>query len=60
VIRGSIPGGVERIFPPASVSRPAHPASCTMDTECPFPGTKERPDRDADHSSPSSADVENE
>jgi hypothetical protein len=38
----------------------AHPASCTMGTEGPFPGGKERPGRDADHSPPSSAEVENE
>jgi hypothetical protein len=28
----------------------AHPASCTMGTEVPFPGGKARPGRDADHS----------
>jgi hypothetical protein len=28
----------------------AHPVSCTMDTGGPFPGTKARPGRDADHS----------
>jgi hypothetical protein len=28
----------------------AHPASCTMGTEGPFPGGKARPVRDADHS----------
>jgi hypothetical protein len=33
----------------------AHPASCTMGT-----GGKARPGRDADHSSPSSAEIENE
>jgi hypothetical protein len=38
----------------------AHPASCTMDTGVPSPGLKARPGRDADHSPPSSADVENE
>jgi hypothetical protein len=38
----------------------AHPASCTMGTGCPFPGGKARPGRDADHSSPSSAEVVNE
>jgi hypothetical protein len=38
----------------------AHPASCTMGTEDPFPGKKARPGRDADHSPPSSAGVENE
>jgi hypothetical protein len=37
-----------------------HPASCTMCTGGPFPGVKARPGRDADHSPPSSADVENE
>jgi hypothetical protein len=38
----------------------AHPASCTMGTRDPFPGAKARPGRDADHSTPSSAEVENE
>jgi hypothetical protein len=38
----------------------AHPASCTMGTGSPFPGAKERPGRDADHSTPSSAEVEYE
>jgi hypothetical protein len=38
----------------------AHPASCPMDTGGPFPGDKARPGRDADHSPPSSAEVENE
>jgi hypothetical protein len=38
----------------------AHPASCTMGTGDPFPGGKARPGRDADHSSPSSAEVDNE
>jgi hypothetical protein len=38
----------------------AHPASCTMGTGGPFPGAKERPGRDTDHSPPSSAEVENE
>jgi hypothetical protein len=38
----------------------AHPASCTMTTEGPFPGAKAWPGRDADHSPPSSAEVENE
>jgi hypothetical protein len=36
----------------------AHPASCTMGTGGPFPGAK--PGRDADHSPPSSVEVENE
>jgi hypothetical protein len=38
----------------------AHPASCTMGTGGPFPGGKAHPGRDADHSAPSSAEVENE
>jgi hypothetical protein len=38
----------------------AHPASCTMGTGGPFPGGKARPGRDADHSPPSSAEVETE
>jgi hypothetical protein len=41
-------------------SSEAHPASCTMGTGGPFPGAKARPGRDADHSPPSSAEVENE
>jgi hypothetical protein len=38
----------------------AHPASYTMGTGGPFPGGKARPGRGADHSPPSSAEVENE
>jgi hypothetical protein len=38
----------------------AHPASCTMGTGGSFPGGKARPERDADHSPPSSAIVNNE
>jgi hypothetical protein len=38
----------------------AHPASCTMGTGGPFPGAKARPGLDADHSPPSSAEVESE
>jgi hypothetical protein len=38
----------------------AHPASCTMGTGSPFPGAKSRLGRDADHSPPSSDDVEYE
>jgi hypothetical protein len=38
----------------------AHPAYCTMGTGGPFPGGKARPGCDADHSPPSSAEVENE
>jgi hypothetical protein len=38
-----------------------HPASCTMGKGGgPFPGAKARPGRDADHSPPSCAEVENE
>jgi hypothetical protein len=40
--------------------RGANPASCPMDTGGPFPGGKARPGRDADHSPPCSAEVENE
>jgi hypothetical protein len=38
----------------------AHPAFCTMGTGGPFPGAKVRSERDADHSHPSSAKIENE
>jgi hypothetical protein len=38
----------------------AHQASCTMGTGHPFPEAKVRLGRDADHSHPSSAEVENE
>jgi hypothetical protein len=38
----------------------AHPASCTIGTGGHFPGGKARPGRDADHSSPSTAEVVNE
>jgi hypothetical protein len=38
----------------------AHPASCPMGTESPFPGGKELPGRDADHSPPSSAEVKDD
>jgi hypothetical protein len=38
----------------------AHSASCTMGTRGRFPGAKALPGRDADHSPPSSAVVENE
>jgi hypothetical protein len=38
----------------------AHPASCRMGTRVPSPWAKARPGRDADHSPPSSAEVENE
>jgi hypothetical protein len=38
----------------------AHPASCTVGTGGSFPGGKARPGRDADHSTPSSAEVKKE
>jgi hypothetical protein len=38
----------------------AHPASCPMGTRVLSPEVKARPGRDADHSPPSSAEVENE
>jgi hypothetical protein len=38
----------------------AHPASYPMGAVSPFPGAKARPERDADHSPPSSSEVENE
>jgi hypothetical protein len=38
----------------------AHPASCPMGTGGPFPGGKARPEREADHSPQSSAEVVNE
>jgi hypothetical protein len=38
----------------------AHQASYPMGTGDPFPGGKARPGRDAEHSSPSSAEVKNE
>jgi hypothetical protein len=38
----------------------AHPVSCPMGTGGPIPRGKARPGRDTDHSSPSSAEVENE
>jgi hypothetical protein len=38
----------------------AHPASCKMGTGGPSAGAKARPGRDADHSTPSSVEVENE
>jgi hypothetical protein len=38
----------------------AHPASCPVVTGGPFPGAKARPERDAEHSPVSSAEVVNE
>jgi hypothetical protein len=48
-----------KIFPLQTGSG-AHPASCTMSIGGPFPGSKARPGRDADHSPPPSAEVVNE
>jgi hypothetical protein len=52
----------QRIFALASVhtSREAHPASYPKGTRVPFPGSKARSGRDADHSLPSSNVVKNE
>jgi hypothetical protein len=45
--------------PPPRPDRPgSRPASCPMGTDGPFPGVR-RPEREADHSPPSSADVKN-
>jgi hypothetical protein len=63
VIRGSIPGRGERIFPLASVSRPALGPTQPPVQWVPGAlsrGVKARPGRDADHSPPSTAEVENE
>jgi hypothetical protein len=43
-----------RFSTPVQTDPEAHPASCTMGTGS-FPGVKERPERDADTSTPSSA-----
>jgi hypothetical protein len=62
--RGSIPdrGGAEDFSsnPCVQTGSGAHPASCTIGTGGPFPGSKARPGRDADHSPPSSAEVKYE
>jgi hypothetical protein len=47
------------IFPVVSVSRPALRPTQPPVLWDPFPGDKARPERDADHSPPSSAEVEN-
>jgi hypothetical protein len=57
------PAEAKGFFPLAScvqTGSAAHLASCTMGTWGPFPGATARPGRDADHSPPSSAEVENE
>jgi hypothetical protein len=46
--------------PCVQIGSGAHPASYPMGTGGSFPGGKARPGRDADHSPPSSAEVENE
>jgi hypothetical protein len=52
--RGSIPGRGKTFYSPSGLwvqaSSGAHPASCTMGSGGPFPGAKEQPGRDADHS----------
>jgi hypothetical protein len=60
--RGSIPAEVDDFSSSLciQISSGAHPASYTMDTGGSFPGSKERPGCDADHSPPSSAEVKKE
>jgi hypothetical protein len=61
--RGSIPGRGKGFFSLASVSRPAlGPTQPPVQwvPEVLSPGGKARPGRDADHSTPSSAEVVNE
>jgi hypothetical protein len=60
--QGSMPGRGEDFSSNlcVQIDSGVHPASCTMGTGGPFPWGKARPRRDADNSSPSSAEVENE
>jgi hypothetical protein len=60
--QGSISGKGKKDFSSNRVqnSSEAYPDSCPMGTGDPFSGSKARPGRDADHSPPSSAEVENE
>jgi hypothetical protein len=60
--RGSIPGRGDRIFPLVSASRPSLGLTQHLVQWIPgrfFAGAKSRPGRDADHSPPCSAKVEN-
>jgi hypothetical protein len=56
------PAEAKGFFPVASVQTGsgANPASSTVVTGGPFPGAKVRPGRDANHSFPTCAEVENE
>jgi hypothetical protein len=60
--RGSIPDRGRGFFssPCVPTGSGAHPASYPMGTGCSFLGGKAQPGRDADHSSPSSAEVKYE
>jgi hypothetical protein len=60
-VQGSISGRCKVFFSSLCVqtSFEAHPASYPMGTGGHFPGVKVRPERDADHSSTSSAKVKN-
>jgi hypothetical protein len=61
--RGSVLGRGEMIFSSSlcvQTGSGANPASGTVGTEVLFHGGKTRPGRDADHSPPFSAEVENE
>jgi hypothetical protein len=58
----SIPGRRQKDFSSilcVQTGSGAHPATCTMGIGDTFPGGKALPGRDADHSPPSSAEVEN-
>jgi hypothetical protein len=46
--------------PCVQTSSEVHPASCPVGTGGPFPGVKAQPERNADHSPPSSVEVKNE
>jgi hypothetical protein len=56
------PAGAEDFcsIPCVQTGSEAHPASYPMGTGGSFPGGKARPGRDADHSTPSSAEVKSE